>query len=34
MKLLYWNVNGFGEHGAKDELKALCVKHRPNYVCI
>ena len=34
MKLLYWNVNGFGKHGAKDELKALCTRHRPDYVCI
>ena len=34
MKLLYWNVNGFGKHGAKNELKAFCFKHRPDYVCI
>ena len=34
MKLLYWNVNGFGKYRAKNELKALCIRHRPDYVCI
>lgn len=34
MKILYWNVNGFYKHEAKEEFRALCVRHRLDYVCI
>lgn len=34
MKLQYWNVNGFGNHKDKDELKSLCIRHCLDCVCI
>lgn len=34
MKIPYWNVNAFRKRVTREELKALCVKHRPDYVYI
>lgn len=34
MKVLYWNVKGLCKREAREELKALCVRHRPDYMCI
>lgn len=34
MKILYWNINGFYKREAKEEFRALCVRHRLDYVCI